>query len=106
MENIRYEVWLQNQDKLVTQCTIASSDMNFIDPIFFRIRTFVHCVTNNVQYTLENTEGAITNGQSRETGNIGYTRQVNQKHNTIKTYGRPTCWRPLCVNKHKQHNTT
>ena len=26
---------------------------------------------------LENTEGAIKNGQSRETGNIGYTRQIN-----------------------------
>jgi hypothetical protein len=24
--------------------------------------------------TLENTEGAIKNGQSRETGNMGYTR--------------------------------
>ena len=24
---------------------------------------------------LDNTEGAIKNGQSRETGNIGYTRQ-------------------------------
>jgi len=34
---------------------------------------------------LENTEGAINNGQSRETGNIGYTRrrQIKQKHNTI-----------------------
>ena len=26
---------------------------------------------------LENTEGAIKNGQSRETGNIGYTGQIN-----------------------------
>jgi hypothetical protein len=36
-------------------------------------------------YTLENIEGAIENGQSRETGNIGYTRrrQTKQKHNTI-----------------------
>ena len=35
--------------------------------------------------TLENTEGAIENGQSREPGNIGYTRrrQTKQKHNTI-----------------------
>jgi hypothetical protein len=35
--------------------------------------------------TLENTEGAIKNGQSRETGNIVYTRWRNtkQKHNTI-----------------------
>jgi hypothetical protein len=31
---------------------------------------------------LENTEGAIKTGQSRETGNIGYTRrrQTKQKH--------------------------
>jgi hypothetical protein len=36
-------------------------------------------------YMLENTEGAIKNGQSRETGNIGYTRQrkTKQKHHTI-----------------------
>ena len=34
---------------------------------------------------LENTDGAINNGQSRETGNIGYTRRrkTKQKHNTI-----------------------
>jgi hypothetical protein len=34
---------------------------------------------------LENTEGTIKNGQSRETGNIRYTRQrkTKQKHNTI-----------------------
>ena len=34
---------------------------------------------------LENTEEAIKNGQSRETGNIWYTkrRQTKQKHNTI-----------------------
>jgi len=34
---------------------------------------------------LENTEGAITNGQYRETGNIGYTiwRGKKPKHNTI-----------------------
>ena len=34
---------------------------------------------------LENTEGTITNGQSRETGKIGYTRRrkTKQKHNTI-----------------------
>ena len=50
------------------------------------------------EYTLENTKGAIRKGQSRETGNIGYTRryhaqnqqhrvhkgrQTKQKHNTI-----------------------
>jgi len=34
---------------------------------------------------LDNTEGAIKNRQSRETGNIRYTRQrqTRQKHNTI-----------------------
>jgi hypothetical protein len=34
---------------------------------------------------IENTEGAIKNGQSRETDNIGYTRgrRTKQKHNTI-----------------------
>ena len=34
---------------------------------------------------LENTEDAIKNGQSRETGNTGYTRRrkTKQKHNTI-----------------------
>ena len=34
---------------------------------------------------LENTEEAIKNGQSRDTGNIGYTRrrQTKQKHYTI-----------------------
>ena len=34
---------------------------------------------------LENTEGTITNGESRETGNTGYTRRriTEQKHNTI-----------------------
>ena len=34
---------------------------------------------------LENTEGAIENRQSRETGNIGYTRRrkTKPKHNTI-----------------------
>jgi len=30
---------------------------------------------------LENTERAIKNGQSRETGNIEYTRRREQKHN-------------------------
>ena len=35
--------------------------------------------------TSEKTEGAITNGQSKETGNIRYTRRriTKQKHSTI-----------------------
>jgi len=33
---------------------------------------------------LENTEGAIRNGQSRQTGNIGYTKRGHkQKRNPI-----------------------
>ena len=43
--------------------------------------------SNQNKSTLENTEGAIKNGQSRETGNIpvGYTRrrQAKHRHNTI-----------------------
>jgi len=41
---------------------------------------------------LENTEGAIKNGQSRETGNIWYTRWRKTQHNM--------CWTPLYANKH------
>jgi len=44
---------------------------------------------------LENTEGAIKNGQSKETDNIiGYTvrRQTKEKHNTI------------CVGHYYTHN--
>ena len=32
---------------------------------------------------LENTEVAITNGQTRESGKIGHTRQRKKEHNTI-----------------------
>ena len=49
---------------------------------FVTVKTDVQTLN---KLTLENNEGAITNGQSRETGNIGYTRrrQTTQKHNTI-----------------------
>jgi len=45
---------------------------------------------------LENTEGAIKKEQSREPGNIGYTRRrkAKQKHNTI------------CVNHHYRQTNT
>jgi hypothetical protein len=33
---------------------------------------------------LENTQGAIKNGQSRETGNAGYTRRRKQNKNTTQ----------------------
>ena len=45
----------------------------------------------------ENTEGAIKNGQSRETGNIGYTRRRKNKNKTE----RNMCWTSLCATKHK-----
>jgi hypothetical protein len=70
---------------------------------------------------LENTEGAIKKGRSRETGNIGYTinvreyRRGNQKrtiqrnwqHRVYKTkkYKSKTqhnmCWTPLHADKHR-----
>jgi len=41
--------------------------------------------TIRLELTLEKTEGAIKNGQSRETGNTGHTRRrkTKQNHNTI-----------------------
>ena len=37
---------------------------------------------------LENTEGAIKNGQSRETGNIVYTRRRQTKQINVREYRR------------------
>ena len=37
-----------------------------------------------VQYTLGNTEGAIKDGQSRETGNTGHRRQSKINRNTTQ----------------------
>ena len=50
---------------------------------------------------LENTEGAIKKGQSRETGYIGYTRRRNtkQKHNTIYAWHHYTQTKTDSVNK-------
>jgi hypothetical protein len=49
----------------------------------------------------ENTERAIKNGQSRETGNIGYTRRrkTKQKHNTICVWHHHTQRNTYNVNK-------
>jgi hypothetical protein len=44
--------------------------------------------------TLQNTEGSITNVQSRENDNIGYTRLKQTKQI------RNMCWTPLCANKY------
>ena len=45
---------------------------------------------------LENTEEAIKNRQSGETGNTGYSeqRQTKTQYNM--------CWTPLCTTKHNQ----
>jgi hypothetical protein len=37
MENIRYEDWLQNQDKFATQCTIVQEMLFFSYDVFFWI---------------------------------------------------------------------
>ena len=63
---------------------------------------------------LENTERAIKNGQSRETGNIGYTRrrQTKQKHretgNTGYTRRRKTKQKhnTICVGHHYAQTKT
>ena len=48
---------------------------------------------------LENTEGEIKNGQSRETDNTGHTKHKRKtKQQKIQ---HNICWIPLCVNKHK-----
>jgi hypothetical protein len=52
MENIRYEVWLQNQDKFVAQCTI------------------VHCVTNSIDHTLDHGRDTISRLVDTETKSI------------------------------------
>ena len=47
-----------------------------------------------INKTLEKTEGAITNGQSRETGNIGYQKEEKHNENTN-----------ICVGHYTQTNT-
>jgi hypothetical protein len=39
---------------------------------------------------LENTKGSIKHGQSRETGNIGYTRQRQTKQGKQKAWHIPS----------------
>ena len=56
-----------------------------LSTIFQLYRDGKFCCWGKPGYTLENTEGAIKNGQSTEAGSIGYTRRrkAKQKHNTI-----------------------
>jgi len=56
--------------------------------------TYKNVSRGKQQYPIiENTEGAIKDRQSRETGNIRYTRRRKTQHNM--------CWIPLYANKHK-----
>jgi hypothetical protein len=50
---------------------------------------------------LHNTEGAIQNVQSRETGNIGHTRRRKTDQHRPKPQHNMR-WTPLCAMKHKQ----
>ena len=50
--------------------------------------------------TLENTEEIIQNGQSRETGNLGYTRRRKMKEKTKTQHNM--CWTPLYDKKTKK----
>ena len=49
--------------------------------------------------TLENTEGAIKNGQSRDTGNTGYTRHRTKIN--VRKYRR--CNQEWTIQNHWQH---
>ena len=48
---------------------------------------------------LDNTEGAIKNGQSKETGNIVYIRRRHKKQN------HDMCWTPLRAKKNNVNKT-
>ena len=52
-----------------------------------------------INKTLEKTEGAITNGQSRETGNIGYQDEEKHNENTKTCVGHYTQTNANNVNK-------
>ena len=55
----------------------------------------------DIKLTLMNTEGAIKNGKSRETGNIGYRRRRNKKTKT-KTKQHNICWTRTTMRKRTQ----
>jgi uncharacterized membrane protein YebE (DUF533 family) len=62
---------------------------------------------NITEVNVRKIEGAIKNGQCRETGNIGYTRYKTKTKKTKKpkkpqkTPQDNMCWTPLYTNKHK-----
>ena len=52
--------------------------------------------TGTSKYMLENTEGAIKNGQSRDTLNVGHRTEEEVKQN--KNTQHKMCWTPLLTN--------
>jgi hypothetical protein len=66
-------------------------NINFGILVDTEIQTLENTEADDEIQMLENTEVAITNEQSRETGNIGYTRhKTKPKHNTIYVRHRYT----------------
>ena len=51
---------------------------------------------------IENTEEVTQNGQSREPGNTGHTRQRKKNKNKNKKPQRNVRWTPLSASKYKQ----
>ena len=54
--------------------------------------------TYGTQYTLENTEGEIKNGQPRKSGNIGYTINVREYRRGNQKWTTQRIW------QHRVHN--
>jgi len=61
-------------------------------------RTAISLINITLSINVGEKKGAIKNGQSRETGNIGYTRRRETKQTNTQNN---MCWTPLYVNKHK-----
>ena len=80
---------MNNREKLATQGTQDTGQINVREQrrdnqkwtIQRNLQHRVHKTQD--KYMLENSEGAIKNGQSRETGNIGYTRHRTNKRQRI-----------------------
>jgi hypothetical protein len=64
---------------MITICYLKRMSMNFRNMFFFLYVLFI-------KWPSRNTEGAIKNGQSRETGNIGYTRRKQALDTTMRKH--------------------
>jgi len=88
---------IENASRSGSRSSLCNRDRNqIVRLVNTNRRSTLTEITNIInERTLENTERAITNGESRETDNTGYTtrRKTKQKHKM--------CWIPLYANKHK-----